>query len=122
MFPAWKRAIEEIAQRPNVAMKLGGLGSYLNGFPSYRAQPPAASDALAADWRPYVETCVTAFGADRCMFESNYPVDSGAGSYGTIVNAYKRITAGCSAAERASIFSGTAIEIYRLSIRQAVAA
>jgi predicted TIM-barrel fold metal-dependent hydrolase len=56
------------------------------------------------------------------MFESNYPVDSGAGSYGTIVNAYKRITAGCSADERSAIFSGTAIETYRLSIGQAIAA
>jgi predicted TIM-barrel fold metal-dependent hydrolase len=69
---------------------------------------------LAADWRPYVESCIEAFGARRCMFESNYPVDSGAGAYGTIVNAYKRLTAGCSADERTSIFSGTAIEIYRL--------
>jgi predicted TIM-barrel fold metal-dependent hydrolase len=103
-------------------VKLGGLGSFINGFPTYQAQPPASSEALAADWRPYVETCIVAFGADRCMFESNYPVDSGAGSYGTIVNAYKRITAGCSAAERSAIFAGPAIQIYRLAIGQAVAA
>ena len=122
MFPLWKQGIGEIARRPNVSVKLGGLGSFINGFPSYRANPPASSEALAADWRPYVETCITAFGAERCMFESNYPVDSGAGSYGTIVNAYKRITAGCSADERASIFSGTAIEVYRLSIVETVAA
>ena len=122
MFSEWKRGIEDIAQRPNVSIKLGGLGSYINGFPSYRTQPPASSEALADDWRPYIETCILAFGADRCMFESNYPVDSGAGSYGTIVNAYKRITAGCSTDERASIFSGTAIEVYRLSIVETVAA
>lgn len=122
MFPAWKRGIEEIARRPNVTVKLGGLGSFINGFPSYGAQPPASSEMLAADWRPYVETCIEAFGAGRCMFESNYPVDSGAGSYGTIVNAFKRLTAGCPADERTSIFSGTAIEIYRLAIAEAVAA
>jgi predicted TIM-barrel fold metal-dependent hydrolase len=114
MFPAWRRGIAEIARRPNVSVKLGGLGSFVNGFGSYRAQPPASSEMLAADWRPYVESCIEAFGARRCMFESNYPVDSGAGAYGTIVNAYKRLTAGCSADERTSIFSGTAIEIYRL--------
>ena len=122
MFPAWKRGIEAIARRPNVAVKLGGLGSFINGFPTFGAQPPASSEALAADWRPYVESCITAFGAERCMFESNYPVDSGAGSYGTIVNAYKRLTGVCSAAERSAIFSGTAIEIYRLPIREVVAA
>jgi L-fuconolactonase len=122
MFSDWKRDVEEIARHPNVAVKLGGLGSFINGFPSYGAQPPASSEALASDWRPYVETCIVAFGADRCMFESNYPVDFGAGSYGTIVNAFKRLTAGCSAAERAAIFSGTAIDVYRLTIANAVAA
>jgi len=122
MFPAWKRDIEEIARRANVVVKLGGLGSFINGFPSYGSQPAASSEMLAADWRPYVETCIEAFGASRCMFESNYPVDFGAGSYGTIVNAYKRLTAGCSAGERAAIFAGTAIGIYRLDIANAVAA
>ena len=122
MFPAWKRGLEEIARRDNVVVKLGGLGSFINGFPSYGAQPPASSQALAADWAPYVETCVDVFGAHRCMFESNYPVDSGAGGYGTILNAYKRITAGCSAAERAAIFAGTAIDVYRLTVDVAVAA
>jgi L-fuconolactonase len=118
MFPAWERDMREIARRPNVAVKLGGLGSFINGFPTYNANPPASSAALSADWRPYVETCIEAFGATRCMFESNYPVDSGAGSYGTIVNAYKRLTAACSASERASIFSGTALEIYRPVVRE----
>src|SRR5262245_51852780 len=122
MFPAWKQGITEIARRPNVVMKLGGLGSFINGFPTYNAQPPASSTALAADWRPYVESSIEAFGANRCMFESNYPVDFGAGTYGTIVNAYKRITAGYSATERTDIFSGTAIEVYRLAVVAAIAA
>jgi L-fuconolactonase len=116
IFPAWKRGIEDIARHSNTVVKLGGLGSFINGFPSYQAQPPASSADLAADWRPYVETCITAFGADRCMFESNYPVDSGAGSYGTIVNAYQRLTAACSTTERRAIFSETAIDVYRLAI------
>jgi predicted TIM-barrel fold metal-dependent hydrolase len=122
MYPAWKRGIVEIARRSNVMMKLGGLGSFVNGFPTFRAQPPATSEALAADWRPYVEASIEAFGADRCMFESNYPVDSGAGRYGTILNAYKRLTAACSESERAAIFAGTAIEVYRLPLHVAVAA
>lgn len=122
MFPAWKRGIQEIARCPNVTMKLGGLGSYINGFSTFGVQPPATSAALAADWAPYVEASIEAFGAGRCMFESNYPVDSGAGSYGTILNAYKRITAACSPSERADIFAGTAMRVYQLSVSAALAA
>jgi predicted TIM-barrel fold metal-dependent hydrolase len=122
MFPQWRRDMEDIARRPNVVVKLGGLGSFINGFSTYNAKPPATSAALAADWKPYVESCVEGFGADRCMYESNYPVDSGAGDYGTILNAYKHLTAGCSATERASIFSGTATEIYRPVVRELVEA
>jgi L-fuconolactonase len=121
-FPAWKRAIADIARRPNVTVKLGGLGSYMNGFPSFGAQPPASSAQLAAEWRPYVETCIEAFGAARCMWESNFPVDAGSGSYGTVLNAYKRITAACSPLERADIFSGTALRTYRIALPAALAA
>ena len=122
LFPAWRRAIGEIARRPNVTVKLGGLGSYTNGFASFGAQPPVSSAVLAAEWGPYVETCVEAFGADRCMWESNFPVDAGSGRYGTILNAFKRITGGCSPSERLAIFSGTAIRTYRMALTQAQAA
>lgn len=122
LFPAWRRDVLAIARHPNVTVKLGGLGSFMNGFPSYNAQPPASSEVLASEWRPYVETCIEAFGAERCMFESNYPVDAGAGAYGTILNAFKRITAACSADEKAAIFAGTAIRIYRLTLPLALAA
>jgi predicted TIM-barrel fold metal-dependent hydrolase len=122
LFPTWKRDIEQLAQSPNVTVKLGGLGSFLGGFRSYGAQPPASSKTLAEEWRPYIETCIEAFRADRCMFESNYPVDCGSGSYGTIVNAFKRITAGCSSTERAAVFAGTAIDVYQLRLNQPVAA
>lgn len=122
LFPQWKRDVTEIARRPNVMMKLGGLGSFINGFPTFRAQPPATSEQLAADWKPYVESAIDAFGAHRCMFESNYPVDSGAGRYGTIINAYKRLTADYSAAERSALFAGTAMRVYRLSLGRALAA
>lgn len=118
MFPQWRRDITDIARRHNAVVKLGGLGSFINGFPTYQANPPASSSALATDWKPYVETCIEAFGADRCMYESNYPVDAGAGDYGTILNAYKRIAAGCSTAERAAIFSGTALTVYRPVIHE----
>ena len=69
---------------------------------------------LAAAWRPYIEWCVQVFGAGRCMFESNFPVDKGACSYGALWNAYKRVTSGWSADERAALFHGTATRFYSL--------
>jgi predicted TIM-barrel fold metal-dependent hydrolase len=69
---------------------------------------------MADAWRPYVETCIEAFGARRCMFESNFPVDKGMCSYPVLWNAFKRLASGASAAERAALFSGTAARLYRL--------
>lgn len=114
-YPAWRRALAEIAACPNVTVKLGGLGSFLPGFDSFRADPPATSEALAAQWRPYVEPAIELFGAGRCMFESNRPTDD-TGSFATLCNAYKRITAGCSDDERRDIFARTANRIYRLNL------
>jgi len=65
-------------------------------------------------WRPYIETCIEAFGPARAMFESNFPVDKGSGSYQVFWNAFKRIAAGCSADEKTALFSGTASRFYRL--------
>ena len=75
---------------------------------------PPSSGQLATAWRPYVETCIAAFGANRAMFESNFPVDKGSGSYQVFWNAFKRIAAGCSATEKAALFAGTASRFYRL--------
>jgi L-fuconolactonase len=69
---------------------------------------------MAQAWRPYVETCIELFGATRCMFESNFPVDKGLTGYGLLWNAFKRLTAGCSAEEKSALFAGTAARFYRL--------
>jgi predicted TIM-barrel fold metal-dependent hydrolase len=87
-----------------------------NGFATCFADPPATSKQLAADWRPWIEAGIAAFGADRCMFESNYPSEIGAGGYGTIWNAFKRIAAGACDAEKAALFSGTAARFYRIAM------
>jgi len=71
---------------------------------------------LADDWRPYVESCIEAFGAERCMFESNYPVDAATASYPVIWNAFKRIASGASPSEKAALFSETARRVYRLDV------
>jgi predicted TIM-barrel fold metal-dependent hydrolase len=115
-FPVWRDNIRALAERPNVAMKLGGLGMPICGFASFRPEGGASSEVLAEEWRPYVETCIEAFGVDRCMFESNYPVDGATAGYPVLWNAFKRIAGGCSPDEKRALFSGTATRIYRLEI------
>ena len=109
-----ERRIRELAACPNVHVKLGGLGMRLLGFDFHEGELPPSSEQLAAAWRPYVETCIAAFGADRAMFESNFPVDKGSYSYGVFWNACKRLAQGASASEKASLFHGTAWRVYRL--------
>ena len=114
VFAAWKASIGELARCPNAYIKLGGLGMRLFGFDVQDGEMPPSSEQLATLWRPYIETCIAAFGPDRAMFESNFPVDKGSGSYHVFWNAFKRIAAGCSAAEKTALFSGTASRFYRL--------
>lgn len=115
-FQAWRNNIFALAQCPNVAIKLGGLGMPASGLPtSFRTTPPTSQE-IANDWRPYIETCIEAFGVSRCMFESNYPVDGAAANYPIIWNTFKRIVSGASADEKAALFSGTAARIYRINL------
>lgn len=116
LFPVWKRSIQALSQCANVAVKLGGLGMPLLGLASYRSNTPATSEQLAVDWKPYVETCIEAFGPNRCMFESNFPVDRGTCSYTVLWNAFKLIAKSYSEDEKTALFSGTAQRVYRLSL------
>jgi len=115
-FGIWRDNIGALAKSENVSVKLGGLAMVFPGFPSFMASPPAASAQLAGEWKPYIETCIEAFGPRRCMFESNFPVDIGSCDYDVLWNAFKRIATGCSADEKAALFSGAATEFYRLEI------
>jgi predicted TIM-barrel fold metal-dependent hydrolase len=113
-FASWKASIQEIAKCPNVSVKLGGLAMRLLGYDFHeRPMPPSSEDATRA-WRPYIETCIEAFGPQRAMFESNFPPDKGQCSYQVIFNAFKRIAAPCSEAEKTALFSKTAADFYRL--------
>jgi len=110
----WRASMAELAACSNVSVKLGGMlnrGAALD----FRDRPaPPNSTEWAAAWRPYVETCIELFGAGRCNFESNFPVDKMGTGYATLWNAFKRITAGCSADEKAALYSGTARRVYKL--------
>jgi len=114
LFAPWRESIRELATCPNVTVKLGGLAMPFAGFPSFRSDPPATAAQLAAEWKPYLDVCIEAFGAERCMFESNFPVDRGSCDYRTLWNAFKTYAAGFSASEKAALFSGTASRFYRL--------
>jgi predicted TIM-barrel fold metal-dependent hydrolase len=95
-------------------MKLGGMMMRLAAFDYMAMEAPPSSEQLATAWRPYVETCIEQFGADRCVVESNFPVEKMGIGYAGLFNALKRLAAGASADEKAAIFAGTARRVYRL--------
>jgi predicted TIM-barrel fold metal-dependent hydrolase len=115
-FPVWRESLRQAARCPNIALKVGGLGNAMCGFPSLGSPDAVGSAELAEQWRPYVETSIEAFGVDRCMFESNFPVDGVTARYPVVWNAFKRIVRSASAAEKAALFFGTAAKIYRLDV------
>jgi predicted TIM-barrel fold metal-dependent hydrolase len=116
-FGRWKRGMANLAAQPNVFAKLGGLGLPLAALPGFNAKPQAASVQLADEWRPYIETTIELFGTRRCMFESNFPVDSATCSYVTLWNAFKRVVSGASQSEKNDLFYRTAAKVYRLEVQ-----
>jgi predicted TIM-barrel fold metal-dependent hydrolase len=115
-FAEWRDGVRQVASFPNTYVKLGGLGMKLTGFTFFENEMPPSSEDLEKAWRPYIETCINAFGAQRSMFESNFPVDKGMCSYPVMWNAFKRMAAGCSADEKTALFSGAAKKAYRLVV------
>ena len=111
----WLEAMTLLARCANVHVKLGGLAMRVGGFALNAAAAPASSAQLARLWALYIGRCVDLFGADRCMFESNFPVDKGMVGYRLLWNAFKRIAAGRSEQEKAALFAGTARRVYRLT-------
>ncbi len=116
VFAIWSGYIRDLAKFPNVICKVGGLGMPRCGWDFHLRETPPSSEELAEAWRPYVETCIAAFGPQRCMLESNFPVDKNTCGYAVLWNALKRITQGCSAAEKAALYRDTAARADRLAI------
>ena len=109
----WASALANLAQRPNVVLKIGGMGMDL-AAPIPMETGRASSAELVERWRADVETCIAAFTPARAMFESNFPPDKAAGSYGATWNAFKIIARDLSADEKDRLFRGTAAEVYRI--------
>jgi predicted TIM-barrel fold metal-dependent hydrolase len=116
VFGVWSAAITELARRENVYVKLGGFGVSRMGFEFSKAPKPPSSDELARSWKPYVDVCVSSFGAARCMFGSNFPPDKVNCDFGVLLNAFKKMISGGSPDERSQIFAGTANKFYRLKL------
>jgi L-fuconolactonase len=114
-FANWKTFIVELAKRPNVVMKLGGMANERTGFGFASRALQSTEAELIALWGPYFETCIEVFGADRCMFESNFPVDMIATDYRSLWTIFKKVANGASAGEKAALFAGTARRVYKLS-------
>jgi predicted TIM-barrel fold metal-dependent hydrolase len=114
VYAQWRTSITELATCPNVVAKLGGINMEINGFGWHeRAQPPTSAE-LAEATRRYYELTIDQFGVDRCMFESNFPVDKVSCSYTVLWNSFKRLSAAYSAADKAKLFHDTAARVYRL--------
>ena len=114
VYRIWRRHMSSLAQYANIFVKLGGMGSVRSGYDWHERQIKPSSEELAENLKPYFQTCIEQFGPERCLFESNFPVEKAANSYRVLWNAYKRITSDYSAAERAALFYGTAARVYRI--------
>ena len=115
VLPAWRSGIAAVAKCPNVNLKLGGIGMPRLGFDWHTRDTPIGSEELAASMAPLMSYCIEQFGPDRCMFESNFPVDKVSFSHPVLFNAFKRFSSRYSASERAALFHDTAVRAYRIS-------
>jgi predicted TIM-barrel fold metal-dependent hydrolase len=116
VLATWRRGIAAVAECPNVNIKLGGIGMPRTGFDWHTREKPIGSDELAGAMAPWMTYCIEQFGPNRCMFESNFPVDKVSYSYHVLYNAFKRLSKGYSAAERAAMFHDTAARVYRIDV------
>lgn len=116
ILATWKVSMTDLAARPNTFLKLGGIGMPMMGHRWDKRDQPASSEELAEIWGGPIRWAIETFGADRCLFESNYPVDGRGAGYVVLWNAFKRITAGSSADEKRWLFHDAAATAYRLEL------
>ncbi len=116
IFEYWKSAVRDLARCENVVAKLGGLVMALNGFGFHKSHRPATADELVSATQAYYLHMIECFGVERCMFESNFPVDKVSCSYRVLWNSFKRLTAGFSESEKAALFHDTAVRTYSVQV------
>ena len=116
VIPAWRAGIDACGECPNIVMKLGGVGMPRIGFDWHTREKPIGSEELAESIGPWMNYCIEKFGPDRCMFESNFPVDKVSFSYNVMYNAFKRLSHAYSLSERAALFHDTAARVYSIDV------
>ncbi len=114
IFDAWRPMVTELASCRNVVAKVGGIQMPVNGFGWENRERPPSSDELLATNRRWYEHTIEVFGPERCMFESNFPVDRASCSYTVLWNQFKKLSRAYSATERAHLFHDTAARVYRI--------
>ena len=114
VMAVWKRSITELATCPNVVAKLGGIAMPRNGFGWHEREKPPTSTELVEATAPYYHFTIDSFGPDRCMFESNFPVEKHSCSYTVLWNSFKRIASEYSDSEKAAMFRGVAERVYSI--------
>ncbi len=114
ILAAWRSSMTDLAACPNTYLKVGGIGMPMMGFRWDKQERPPTSEELAEPWAEPLRWVIDEFGPDRCMFESNFPVDGRGANYVVLWNTFKRIAADYSADEKRHLFHDTAATAYRL--------
>jgi predicted TIM-barrel fold metal-dependent hydrolase len=114
LFPQWKIDMDILGREENVFLKLGGMNMFIPGFDWHKGVRRPSSRQLADATGKYFSHGIDCFGPSRCMFESNFSPDKLSGSYRTLWNSFKLLAAGYTPEEKASMFAGTARNVYRL--------
>ena len=112
----WRSAMMRLSRLPNVNVKLGGLGMAVNGAKFHLNSKPPHSKDLSEIWKPWIYETINMFGFERCMYESNFPVDKGSCSYGSLWNAFKIISEDMSEEEKNKLFYKNASRIYKIKL------
>lgn len=120
VYAQWSRSLGRVAANDNVAVKIGGLAMPRTGLSFAIAAKPASSPELVERWAPYVHACIELFGAERSMFESNFPVDKGSCNYVSVWNAFKLISSRYPDNARRQMLAGTANRVYALGLRESL--
>lgn len=110
----WARDMRALGARPNVRVKVGGMGMPIFGFGFESGAMPASTQNLVEAWKPLMDVCLETFGPNKCMLESNFPVDKQSCGYVQLWNAFKQATSGLSVSERQALFYRTACQTYQL--------
>lgn len=115
VFAQWRADLQDLGACPNVVLKLGGLAMPDNGFGWHVAERPPGTPEFIASQGHYYQHALQCFGPERCMFESNFPVDRMSMSYHVLYNALKTIVHEYSEHEKNRLFAGTARQVYQLT-------